>query len=167
MRRLFSSDNSITTTAESQFDLHSLRIAHVCRETIKRYQRAGVQICDITTYPPLQECISFELCSSQPDASSLLADSLNEHGSALLDSPLLCEELQTSLNKKRRLNETSKDGLSSKKFKNKESSIVTQFHKLVSCGPQYICTNCQTYFRHSVVKFDIQGLKPDMKRLCT
>ena len=101
----------------SQFDLQSLCIAHVCRETLKQYQRAGVQICDITTYPPLQECISFELCPSQPDASSLLADSLNEHGSALLDSLLLCEELQTSLNKKRRLNETSKDGLSSKKFK--------------------------------------------------
>ena len=37
-RRLFSSDNSITTTAVSQFDLHSLCISHVCRETIKRYQ---------------------------------------------------------------------------------------------------------------------------------
>ena len=148
LRRLFSSDNSITTTAVSQFDLHSLCISHVCTETIKRYQRVGVQICDITTYPPLQECISFELCPSQPDASSLLADSLNEHGSALLESPLLCEELKTSLNKKRRLNDTSKDGLSSKKFKNKESSIVTQFHKLVSWGPQYICTSCcQTFFQ--------------------
>ena len=168
LRRLFSSDNSITTTAVSQFDLHSLCISHVCRETIKRYQRAGVQICDITTYPPLQECISFELCPSQPDASSLLADSLNEHGSTLLDSSLICEELQTSLNKKRRFSDTSKDGLSSKKFKNKESAIVTQFHKLVSCGSQYICTSCcQTFFRHSVVKFDIQGLKPEMKRLCT
>ena len=119
----------------SQFDLHSLYIFHVCRETIKRYQRAGVQICDITTCPPLQECISFELCPAQPYASSQLADSLNEYGSALLDSPLICEELQTSLNKKRWLNDTSKDGLSSTKFKNKESSIVTQFHKLVSCGP--------------------------------
>ena len=168
LRRLFSFDNSITSTAVSQFDLHSLCISHVCRETIKRYQRAGVQICDITTYHPLQECISFELCPSQLDASSLLADSLNEHGSALLDSPLLCEELQTSLNKKRRLNDTSKDGLSSKKFKNKESSLVTQFHRLVSCGPKYICTSCcQTFFRYSVVKFDIQGLKPEMKRLCT
>ena len=108
LRRLFSSDNSITTTAMSQFDLHSLSISHVCGETIKRYQRAGVQIRDITTYPPLQECISFELCPSQPDASSLLANSLNEHGSALLDSPLICEELQISMNKKRRLNETSK-----------------------------------------------------------
>ena len=94
LRRLFSSDNSITTTAVSQFDLHSLCISHVCRETIKRYQRAGVQICDITTYPPLQECISFELYPSHPDASSLLANSLNEHGSALLDSPLICKELQ-------------------------------------------------------------------------
>ena len=134
----------------------------------QRYQLAGVQICDITTYPPLQECISFELCPSQPDASSLLADRLNEHGSALLDSPLLCEELQTSLNKKRRLNDTPKDVLSSKIFKNKESSLVTQFRKLVSCGPQYICTRCsQIFFRHAVVKFDIQGLKPEMKRLCT
>ena len=88
-------------------------------------------ICDITTYPPLQECISFELCPSQPYASSQLAESLNEHGSALLDSPLICEELQTSLNKKLKLSDTSKDGLSSKKFKNKESAIVTQFHKLV------------------------------------
>ena len=106
--------------------------------------------------------------SSQPYASSQLADSLNEHGSALLDSPLICEELQTSLNKKLKLSDTSKDGLSSKKFKNKESAIVTQFHKLVSCGPQYICTSCcQTFFRHSDVKFDIQGLKPEMKRLCT
>ena len=140
----------------------------VCRETIKWYQWAGFQICDITTYPPLQECISFELCPSQPYASSQLADSLNEHGSALLDSPLICEELQTSLNKKLKLSDTSKDGLSSKKFKNKESAIVTQFHKLVSCGPQYICTSCcQTFFRHSDVKFDIQGLKPEMKRLCT
>ena len=104
--------------------------------------------------------------SSQPYASSQLADSLNEHGSALLDSPLICEELQTSLNKKLKLSDTSKDGLSSKKFKNKESAIVTQFHKLVSCGPQYICTSCcQTFFRHSDVKFDIQGLKPEMKRL--
>ena len=170
LRRLFSSNNSITTTAMSQFDLHSLCISHVCREIIKRYQRAGDHICDITTYPPLQECISFKLCPSQPDASSLLANSLNEHGSALLDSPLICEELQTSLNEKliSRLNDTSKDGLSSKKFKKKESSIVRQFHKLVSCGPQYICTRCcQTFFRQSVVKFDIQGLKPEMKRLCT
>ena len=71
----------ITTTAVSQFDLHSLCISHVCRETIKRYQRAWAQICDITTYSPLQEYISFELCPSQPDASSLLADSY-----ALLDS---------------------------------------------------------------------------------
>ena len=38
----------------------------------------------------------------------------------------------------------------------------------VSCGPQYICTSCcQTFFRHSDVKFDIQGLKPEIKRLCT
>ena len=92
-------------------------ISHVCSlETIKRYQRAGFQICDITTYPPLQECISFELCPSQPYASFQLADSLNEHGSALLDSLLICEELQTSLNKKRGLSNTSIDGLSSKKF---------------------------------------------------
>ena len=55
-----------------------------------------------------------------------------------------------------------------RRAKNKESAIVTQFHKLVSCGPQYICTSCcQTFFRHSDVKFDIQGLKSEMKRLCT
>ena len=71
----------------------------------------------------LQECISFELCPSQPYASSQLADSLNEHGSALLDSPLICEELQTSLNKKLKLSDTSKDGLSSKKFKNNSHTV--------------------------------------------
>ena len=87
LRRLFSSDNSITITAVSQSGLHSLCISHVCMETIKRYQRAGVLICDITTYPPLQECISFELCPSQPDASSLLADSLKNTVSHYLIHP--------------------------------------------------------------------------------
>ena len=125
LRTLFSYGNSITTRVVSQFDLHSLCISRIRRETIKRYQRAGIQICDIISSPPLQDCISFELCPTQPDASSLLAGNSIEESSTLLDSPCLNEELQTSVNKKRRLNDTSKDCFSSKKFKNKETSVVT------------------------------------------
>ena len=59
LRTLFSHGNSITRRVASQFDLHSLCISRIRRETIKRYQQVGIQICDIISSPPLQDCISF------------------------------------------------------------------------------------------------------------
>ena len=149
LRLLFCMENSDSPNQNNQFDLHALTVNEVSNATIKRYRKKGTCICQLTTCPP----------DSLPCQSQNIGANLQNTSNDSADSSHRKRAAQESVDVVQNVKKMKEDN---------RLSIVERFHDLVSHGPQYICTSCnQLFFRHSVIKLNIQGLELQMRRLCT
>lgn len=89
----------------------------------------------------------------------------------LIDLPFLATRDNQNARKRtsntEKLINTSASQPKKKRLGDPLQNVVVEFHKLISKGPEYVCTSCsQVFFRHSVIYLNRNNYKPNLTTYC-
>ena len=170
VRSLIVSLTSHEEPLNEQFELHGINLIEICVSSVARYKRKGMKVCtvpndvDNATRKSLQGLFPADnngQCANTVDAKI-----------TLIDLPFLVTQKsqnarKRTLNPKTTNNITCTASLPKKRPCNPNSDIVVEFHKMVSKGPEYVCTSCsQVFFRHSVICMNRDNYKSNLMSVC-